>query len=257
MPVLLVLFASVALYVGRAERWVAAVLLVGLGLMPLAAGTLARFTVFAGTPAEDVYLLERGGLSAEGAAARVRARAEARTARFQELGALAYYESRRGLLEEARADFKAASALKEGDARMLTRFGNTLLGLGDVDGAVLLYTQASKADPSMAAPHYNLGQVYRRRARLLPDDQLGKELDRSTSAIATAQSLDGSLLRREPPPEDRPLLNRLLLSPAVPERDWLDLADGTQEGARVESQVGRWLAPVLPAGPAGWGLTAA
>ncbi|GMU11205.1 MULTISPECIES: tetratricopeptide repeat protein [Corallococcus] len=257
VPVLLVLFASVALYVGRAERWVAAVLLVGLGLMPLAAGTLARFTVFAGTPAEDVYLLERGGLSAEGAAARVRARAAARTARFQELGALAYYESRRGLLEEARADFKAASALKEGDARMLTRFGNALLGLGDVDGAVLLYTQASRADPSMAAPHYNLGQVYRRRARLLPDDQLGKELDRSTSAIATAQSLDDSLLRREPPPEDRPLLNRLLLSPAVPERDWMDLADGTPEGARVESQVGRWLSPVLPAGPVGWGLTAA
>lgn len=257
VPVLLVLFASVALYVGRAERWVAAVLLMGLGVMPLAAGTLARFTVFAGTPAEDVYLLERGGLSAEGAAARVRARAAARTARFQELGALAYYEARRGLLEEARADFKAASALKEGDARMLTRFGNALLGLGDEDGAVLLYTQASRADPSMAAPHYNLGQVYRRRARLLPDEQVGKELDRSTSAIAQAQALDKELLRREPPPEDRPLLNLLLLSPTVPERDWMDLADGTQEGARVEAQVGRWLSPALPAGPVGWGLTAA
>ncbi|MHA7629712.1 tetratricopeptide repeat protein [Corallococcus sp. M7] len=257
VPVLLLLFASVALYVGRAERWVAAVLLMGLGVMPLAAGTLARFTVFAGTPAEDVYLLERGGLSAEGAAARVRARAEARTARFQELGALAWYEARRGLLEEARADFKAASALKSGDARMLTRFGNALLGLGDEDGAVLLYTQASKADPSMAAPHYNLGQVYRRRARLLPDDQLGKELDRSTSAIAQAQALDDSILRRDPPPEDRPLLNLLLLAPTVPERDWMDLADGTQEGARVEGQVGRWLSPVLPAGPVGWGLTAA
>ncbi|WP_223644981.1 tetratricopeptide repeat protein [Corallococcus sp. EGB] len=257
VPVLLVLFASVALYVGRAERWVAAVLLMGLGVMPLAAGTLARLTVFAGTPAEDVYLLERGGLSAEGAAARVRARAQARTARFQELGALAYYESRRGLLEEARTAFKAATALKEGDARMLTRFGNALLGLGDEEGAVLLYTQASRADPSMAAPHYNLGQVYRRRARLLPDDQVGKELDRSTSAIAQAQALDKELIRREPPPEDRPVLNLLLLSPTVPESAWMALADGTEEGARVESQVGRWLSPVLPAGPVGWGLTAA
>lgn len=256
VPQLLLLFAVSALYVGRAERWVAAALLMGLGLMPLAAGALARFTVFAGTPAEDVYLLERGGLSAEGAAARVRARAGARTARFQELGALAFYESRRGLLEEARADFKAASALREGDARMLTRFGNALLGLGDVDGAVLLYTQASKADPSMAAPHYNLGQVYRRRARLLPDDQLGPELDRSTSAVAAAQSLDGTLIARSLPPEDRPLLNLLLLSPQVPERDWMALADDAQEGARVEAQVGRWLLGGLPQGPVGWGLTA-
>jgi tetratricopeptide (TPR) repeat protein len=256
LPQLLILLAVAALYLGRAERWVAAVLLMGLSVLPLAAGALASVTAFAGTPAEDVYLLERGGLSAAGAAARVRARAVARTARFQELGALAFYESRRGQLEEARTDFKAASALRSGDARMLTRFGNALLGLGDVDGAVLLYTQASNADPSMAAPHYNLGQVYRRRARLLPDDQVGKELDRSTSAIATAQSLDNLLLRREPPPEDRPLLNLLLLSPSVPEREWMALADGTQEGARVEAQVGRWLSPVLPQGPVGWGLGA-
>ena len=256
VPVLLLLFAVVALYVGRRERWVAAVLLMGLGVMPLAAGALVRFTVFAGTPAEDVYLLERGGLSAEGAAARVRARAQARTARFQELGALAFYESRRGLLEEARADFKAASALRNGDARLLTRFGNTLVGLGDPEGALPLYAQASQADPTMAAPHYNLAQVYRRRARLLPDDQVGKELDRAATAIATAQALDDSLLRREPPPEDRPLLNLLLLAPPVPERDWLELAQGTQEGARVEAQVGRWLSRALPQGPVGWALTA-
>ncbi|MBE4753447.1 hypothetical protein G4177_35390 [Corallococcus sp. ZKHCc1 1396] len=256
VPQLLLLLAVVTLYLGRAERWVAAVLLVGLGLLPLAAGALVRFTVFAGTPAEDVYLLERGGLSADGAAARVRARAEARTARFQELGALAFYESRRGLLEEARADFKAASALRGGDARLLTRFGNVLVGLGDPEGALPLYNQAAQADPRMAAPHYNLAQVYRRRARQVSDELLSKELERATSASATAQSLDDSLLRREPPPEDRPLLNLLLLSPQVPERDWMELADGKAEGARVEAQVGRWLSHALPQGPVGWALTA-
>ncbi|MBZ4420014.1 hypothetical protein [Myxococcus sp. RHSTA-1-4] len=252
VPVLLVMLGAVALYLTRAERTVAAVLVAGVGLAPLAAGQLARVTAFAGTPAEDVYLLERGGLSAEASMARVLERLESRAATFAELTALAHYESRRGLLEEARTHFKAASALRSGDAGLLTRFGNTLVGLGDVDGAAQLYAQASQANPALAAPHYNLAQVYRRRAKTLPDSEVGRELDRAATAIASAQALDGTLLAREAPPEDRLLLNLLLLAPSLPESDWLPLADGTEAGLQVEAELGRWLLPGVPPGPVAW-----
>jgi tetratricopeptide (TPR) repeat protein len=257
VAVLLVLLGSVALYLSRAERVVAAVLVAGVGLAPLAAGQLARVTAFAGTPAEDVYLLERGGLSAEAAMARVLARQESRAATFAELDALAHYESRRGLLEEAKTHYKAASALRSGDARLLTRFGNTLVGLGDAEGAAQLYVQATQSDPTLAAPHYNLAQVYRRRAKTLPDSEVGQELDRAATAIASAQSLDGSLLGRDPPPEERLLLNLLMLAPPLPEAEWLSLADGTEAGRRVEAQLGRWLLPGVSPGPVAWAAPAA
>ncbi|AGC46479.1 hypothetical protein MYSTI_05198 [Myxococcus stipitatus DSM 14675] len=257
LPRLLVLLAVVVPYLTRRERVLSAVLLAGLGLAPLAAGQLTRVTAFAGTPAEDVFVLERGGLSAEGAMGRVKARLESRAATYAELMALGYYESRRGLLEDARTHFKAAAALRSGDARLLTRFGNTLVGLGDVDGAAQLYVQASQADPRMAAPHYNLAQIYRRKAKTLPDEEVGKELDRAAAATASAQALDGSLLLREPPPDDRLLLNLLMLSPQVPESEWLSLADGRVAGQRVEAQLGRWLLPgVTPGGPVAWALPA-
>ncbi|NMO22021.1 hypothetical protein HPC49_12615 [Pyxidicoccus fallax] len=255
--VLLVMLGAVALYLTRAERVVAAVLVAGVGLTPLAAGQLARVTAFAGTPAEDVYLLERGGLSAEAAMARVLARQQSRAASFAELAALAHYESRRGMLEEARTHFKAASALRAGDAGLLTRFGNTLVGLGDADGAAQLYAQASQANPALAAPHYNLAQVYRRRAKTLPDSEVGKELDRAATAIASAQELDRTLLAREGPPENRLLLNLLMLSPPLPESEWLPLADGTEAGRQVEAELGRWLLPGVSSGPVAWALPAA
>ncbi|WP_338865294.1 hypothetical protein [Myxococcus stipitatus] len=256
VPRLLVLLAVVVPYLTRRERVLSAVLLAGLGLAPLAAGQLTRVTAFAGTPAEDVFVLERGGLSAQGAMARVKARHEARAATYPELMSLAYYESRRGMLEDARTHFKAASALRSGDARLLTRFGNTLVGLGDADGAAQLYVQASQADPRMAAPHYNLAQLYRRKAKTLPDEEVGKELDRAATATASAQALDGSLLLREPPPDERLLLNLLMLSPVVPESEWLSLADGRVAGQRVEAQLGRWLLPGVSPGPVAWALPA-
>ncbi|HSP80507.1 MAG TPA: hypothetical protein VLQ93_18385, partial [Myxococcaceae bacterium] len=85
VPVLLILLAAVAVYLTVVERAVAAVLLVLAALLPLAAGQLAQHTAFAGTVAEDVYVLERGGLGAEVAAERVRARHGEKRASFAEL----------------------------------------------------------------------------------------------------------------------------------------------------------------------------
>ena len=73
----LVLFAAVTLYVEAKERWLLAVLLAGACLVAPLAGALVQATTFAGTPAEDVLQLERGGLEAAPAAAHVQARLDA------------------------------------------------------------------------------------------------------------------------------------------------------------------------------------
>ncbi|SEN21849.1 hypothetical protein SAMN05444354_13447 [Stigmatella aurantiaca] len=241
VPVLVVLLGMVVLYLSAAERTVAAVLLALVGLIPLIAGQVAKATTFAGTVAEDVYLLERGGFAADDAAARLLVRQEAKESTFAELFALGRYEARRGQLEEATQHFKAAVALRQRHALLLTNFGNALLASGDVDGATRLYQEAAQADTSLAAAPYNLAQIYRRRARELPDDKVGAELQRASETMAVAQRLDASLVGRDVPPDDRLLANQLLLSPALPVADMLALADGSAAGKRVQSQLDRML----------------
>ncbi|MBN1208572.1 MAG: hypothetical protein JXB05_27175 [Myxococcaceae bacterium] len=241
LPVLLVLFGAMALYLTMAERAVAAVLLALAGLIPLAAGQLARSTAFAGTVAEDVYVLERGGFTGDDAAARVLTRHAAKEARFAELFALGRYQARRGQLEEAVTAFKAAAALRQNHALLLTNFGNVLLASGDHEGAMRLYAEASQADSRLAAAPYNLGQVHRLQARAVTDDKVGGELQRANEALSTAHRLDSSLVGREVPPDDRLLVNLLLLSPVLPQADLMSLADGRQAGRRVEAQLDRVL----------------
>ncbi len=241
VPVLLVLFGAIALYLSVTERAVVGVLLALAGLIPLAAGEIAQATVFAGTVAEDVYILERGGFTGDEAAARVLARQAAKEASFAELLALGRYQSRRGQLEEAIAAYKAAAALRQNSAILLTNFGNALMASGDIDGATRLYQEAQQADGSLAAAPYNLAQIYRRQARALPDAQVGAALQRASETMAVAQRLDSSLVGRDVPPDDRLLVNLLLLSPEVPWAEMMALADGSAAGLRVETQLDRIL----------------
>jgi tetratricopeptide (TPR) repeat protein len=242
VPVLLVLLLSVSLYLPLRERLLAAILVVLMGLVPLAAGRLASYTAFAGTAAEDVLLLESGSLGAEGAAERVRFRKESgANVTFAELFALGRYEVRRGLLPEAIEHFKAASEMRTRHAALLTNWGNTLFASGNESGAVQLYTDATQSDPSLAAPYYNLFHAYRRRAMLASDEDLQRENAQSSEALSTAQRLDRELLTREPPKDDRLLLNTLLLSPPLPRED-LPAPQGNEALAeRVEAQLARAL----------------
>jgi tetratricopeptide (TPR) repeat protein len=241
VPVLLVFFGAVVLYLTVAERAVTVVLLALVGLIPLAGGHLARSTAFAGTVAEDVYLLERGGFAGDDAAARVLARQEAKEATFAELFALGRYLGRRGQLDEAEAAYKAASALRQRSGPLLTNYANVLLAAGKIEEAERLYKDAAAADGSLAAAPYNLAQIYRRRARTLPDKDVGAELERAAETMASAQRLDSSLVGRDVPPDDRMLVNLLLLSPALSRNDMMMLADGEAAGRRVESQLNRVL----------------
>ncbi len=241
LPVLLLLFGAMALYLTMAERAVVAGLLALAGLIPLAAGQFAQATAFAGTVAEDVYVLERGSFTADEAAARIQARHAAKEATFAELFALGRYQARRGQLDDAATSYKAAAALRQRNALLLTNYGNVLLAAGDLDAATRLYQEAQQADPRLAAAPYNLALLYRHLARGLPDAQVGAQLQRARETMEQAQALDRDLVGRDVPPDDRLLVNLLLLSPPLPKAELMSLADGKAAGARVEDQLDRIL----------------
>ncbi len=230
---LLMVLAALTLYLSASERVVALVLLAGLGAVPVVAGRLASATAFAGTPAEDVDRLERGGLDAAQGAANVRSREHPS---FGELYALGRYEARRGHLAEAEVAFTAAGAQRPSDARLLTEEGNLAFVQGKLDAAAQLYARASEADPTLVEAYWNAAKLHRRRARGLNDDTVGAELDRAQTALASAVRLDERLSQRQDPPDDKPLMNRLLLSPALPKAELAALADVPGRRARVRMQ---------------------
>jgi len=236
VPMLLLLLGSVAIYLSRSERAVAVLLLVAAAFIPLAAGKLAQSSVFAGTVAEDVYVLEHGGIDAEPVAGRVRARHEKKKASFAELFALGRFEARRGLMPEAIAHYKAAMAQRAGHAPLMTNLGNALLATGEMDAAARLYTEASSADPGLAAPAFNLAEIYRRRAAVAPDSEIGVQNQKARNALDAAGRLDRRLLMWERPPDDRLTMNRLLLAPVLPESD-LPVIEDTALAERVEAQL--------------------
>ena len=238
VPELLAIFFASCFYLRLSERVVGAVLIALVGVVPLAAGWVAAHTAFAGTVAEDVYLLERGGIAASDAADRIARRVADNKADFAELFALGRYEERRGRLADAIAHFKQAAARRNNDARLLTNLGNAVLVQGDADGAAELYTNATNADGTLAAAFYDLAKLYYRRAALAPDETLGQEMDRAQTAITTAQRLDESLLLKTDPPPDHLVANRLLLSPGLTTHEILQLADSGDRSSKIAVQFG-------------------
>ena len=105
----LVVFAAVTLYLEPKERWLMAVLLGGACLVPPLAGALVQATTFAGTPAESVLQLERGGLEAAPAAVHIQQRLDTSKATYPEVYSLAHWELRRGKLAQARRSSQWAS----------------------------------------------------------------------------------------------------------------------------------------------------
>jgi len=256
-PLLLVLFAASCLYLSTAERAVGAALVACLGVVPLLGGMLTDATAFSGTPAEDTYALERGGLDAAPAAERVARRVSDGKASYAELYALGRYQLRRGQLESALERFKLAAAKRPSDARLLTNVGNAMLAKGDSDGAADSYKSASQADAALAAPLFNVSKLYSRRAKVLRSELVGEELDRSHTARDRANALDPSLARRVDPPEDDLAFNRYLISPELRASDLDGLVAADGQGDKVVEQlsatlVGQpgllsWLYPALGA----------
>jgi tetratricopeptide (TPR) repeat protein len=236
----LVLLAAVTLYLEPKERWLLAVLLAGACLVPPLAGALVQATTFAGTPAEAVLQLERGGLEASAAALHLQPRLESGRATYPEVYALARWELRRGKLEQARAHAAKALTLRPGDARSQTLLGNVAFAETQWPQAIAAYTKASELDPTLPDPLWNVSRVYRRRARTLSDDAVGPELDRAQNAAAAAQRLDERLMTRVDPPDSRPAMNLTLLTPTLA-RTEPPVTDGAERRARVTAQLAQTL----------------
>jgi tetratricopeptide (TPR) repeat protein len=248
LPVLLVLFAAATLYLPRRERLVAAAAIGLLALLPLGAGGITALTSFSGTVAEDVYQLERGGLSAQKAADHVRGRLALGHASFEELFALGRYELRRGKLPSATDALKMAAPLRPDDGRVPTLLGNVRFAAGDLEGAQSLYGQAAASSPRQPAAFYNLGQLHLRRARALSGVAELQERERGQQALATAADLDGDLgAKAEAALSGPPLLNRVLLSPGLSGAEVARLARPTDAASRVQDQLA-WSLLGMPSG---------
>lgn len=255
-PTLLVLFAAVVFYLTTAERLVGALCIGLLGVVPLLAGSLVDRSAFVGTVAEDVYHLERGGLAAAAAAARVEARASLERASFEELYAVGRYRLRRGEVPAAIDRLKKAAVKRSNDPRLLTNLANAMLASGDQEGAADLYVNASQADATLAAAYYNLSRLHYRRVSALPDDLVPQEIDRAGKALDAAKQLDRTLAAREVRParltdeqweQEKHKLARLLVSPPLRGEEVAALALAPDRAGKVRAQVaGRLLGNVSP-----------
>jgi tetratricopeptide (TPR) repeat protein len=240
VPLIFMLLVTVALYLSFTERAVVAVLITLLGLLPYGASFVAKRAVFAGTQADDVLEVERGGHGAEAAVARVAQRAAEDRAVYAELFVLGRYELQRGKLEPALTHLKAAIVSRAGDARAMVNLGNAMAAKGDLEGATVVYESAAKADPQLAAAFYNLGRVLEVRAAALPAATAPLELDRARSALAQARQLDPKLEARKDPGNDLQV-NRLLVAPGLPSGELASMADVGSLYEKVQAQVGAQL----------------
>jgi tetratricopeptide (TPR) repeat protein len=254
VPVLLVLFAATALYMTTAERAVVAVGIALMGAVPFAAGALVNATSFAGTPGERVWQVETGGPGAEAAARELTRLASENQASAVELAALGSFELRRGKLDLAIRDLKAALDKKSDDPRATNNLAVAMLLSGDMENPRTLFPNAARGDPAFAAPLYNQWRLSQRR-HLALGDLAAAEVDDGNRALAEAKNRDPSLAQRFDPPPDKLLGNQVLIVAPMARAQVLELARVRSADARVASQltqsvlgeVPEFLAPFYPA----------
>ncbi|MGQ0504638.1 MAG: tetratricopeptide repeat protein [Myxococcaceae bacterium] len=241
VPQLFALLFAVSLYLTRAERLLVCGLLIALGLSPLAAGEVVTATDFAGTPAEDVYLAERGGVLAASATQKILRRVQTASASYGEVYALGRYELRRGQLDDAISHLKLAGALRNNQAPLLTNLGNALLVKGDFDGAAEMYKTAMAADPNFAPAPFNLSRLHSRRATTLSADGAAKEKLLADDAYRTATTLQPAFSAQPESPEGKPLANLTLLSPPLGTDELKALAAAGGHGDKIQAQLSSFL----------------
>ncbi len=234
LPVLIALALAVSMALSLRERGVSAALLVLVGLVPLATGVLVERSGFVGTIAEDVSLLGDGGSGAERAAARVEARRLEDRAGAAELLALGSFQGRRGQLARAEATLRQAGALEPGNGRVMTNLGNVRFAHQDLEGALKLYEEAARADPTLIAPHLNAASLHERRATRMDVGDAIRERDRAQQARNRAKLLQPDLEPSTAPP--RPILNLLVDWPQPDPAALAALARSPETSAQISQQ---------------------
>ena len=207
VPFFMTLFTATAMYLPTSERVVGGILVASLGWVPILAAMLVRLTSFAGTPAEDIYRLERGGPESWEAESRIRRKASDGKADFTELFALGHLELRRGRLDDAIQHLQKALLSRDTDARGLTTLGNAMFAKGDYEGAADSFRRASRSDPGLLAAACNLAKLYSWRARATGAD--GPEKREPPGSIFVNRELIPAPLALEDLASSIPTLRRL------------------------------------------------
>lgn len=248
VPVLLTGFFALALYLTLAERVVVAVLIGLLGFAPTAAGLVVENLAFAGTRAEQLYLLERGGTGQEGFAAELALLSSEDKATYPELLALGRYDLRRGRADAAQKSFRKALAIRPDDPPARVNLGMALLILGDLENPRGLFEEAGKAAPTMPQAAYNLGRLYQRRVAVFGDKVAG-EVDRVATSLFAARQLDPAYASLSKDVDGNPrsmASNVYLQSVPLSTSEILSEAKATDAARRVKSQVMQLLLGEVP-----------
>ncbi len=250
VPSLLALFAAVTLYLSMAERVVAAVLIGLLGFIPLAGGWVTRATAFAGTRAEELYILERGGSGTEALASELSTLAAEDKASFAELTVLGRYELRRGRIEASIEHLKKALTIRPTDISARVNLGVALMINGDLENPKALFTNAKTDAPTLAAAPYNLARLYQRRLATFGERAAG-EADSATGELFEAHRRDPSIsvTTDEPKPGDGPIEgNEVLMTVPLPNSELMALATLGDAPKRVTSQLSQMILGDAPEG---------
>lgn len=250
VPVLLALFAATTLYLTTRERIVAAGLLAVLGLVPTVAGLVVDHTAFAGTPADELFTIERGGPGIEGLVKKYEALALEDKVGFAERYVLGHHHLRRGRLDQAAGHFRRALAINPEHLGTTVNLGVLFFLQGDLENSRSVLEGVTKTTRSAAA-FYNLGRVYQRRVQVYGDSAAG-EVGRALDAFSQAAQLDPSLptvvFDQKPPAQvfANELVRTVGLEPSLLEA----YARAGDAGERVRSQLTLMLLGDLPAGVA-------
>ncbi|MFT3706538.1 MAG: tetratricopeptide repeat protein [Archangium sp.] len=247
VPTLLVFFAAVTMYLTVPERVVAAVLIGILGFVPLVGSIVVEKTAFADTQAEMLYRIERGGPGVEPLVQKLEKLAAEDKVGFAERFVLGHFHLRRGHLDQAVPQLKAALAIRPDDVPAKVALAKAFFLQGDLENSrsVLEKVKETTASPVVLM---NLARIYQRRVQVYGDSNVGeigkasqyqleaRQLDPTIPAIGTDEVLPKEIIG-----------NSYLQTLPLVEADLLELAKGDDTAARVRSQLSQMLVGDVPA----------
>lgn len=247
VPTLLLFFAAVTMYLTVVERVVAAVLIALLGLVPVVGALVVEKTAFADTPAESLYRIERGGPGIEPLVQRLEKLAAEDKVGFAERFVLGHFHLRRGHLEQAVPQLKAALALRPDDVPAKVALAKALFLQGDLENSRAILEKVKDTAPS-AVVLMNLARIYQRRVQVYGDSNVG-EIGKASQYQLEARQLDPSIpaiAADEPLPKEI-IGNSYLRTLPLAQSDLLELAKGDDAAGRVRSQLSQMLVGDVPA----------
>ncbi|MCL2178620.1 MAG: tetratricopeptide repeat protein [Cystobacterineae bacterium] len=222
--VFLFFFLATALYLRRAERLFVAAFIVVMSLLPFAGEWLAYRTVFGGTLAEKLWMLDLGGPGTEALARPWKEALRTSRGNFVELAALGTFELKRGDNEAAIEHLKRALSLRAEEPRALNNLGVALFLKGEMGQANELFERAARVDLSLGEPFYNLALLLQWPA-LQGAELDAQEYDRIAELFAMAYERTPRLLELRPLTEGGAILaNTFLQTVGLDSRDILDAA---------------------------------